>query len=162
MPSFSMDEIDRRILSVLQSDARISNVLLADQVGLSPSPCLRRVRLLEEEGVIEGYGARVNRQKVGLGLTAFVTVNIHSHGEDTPAKFKDAARAMPEIVSCHTTSGDHDFLLQAVVPDLEVYRQFVDRLIRAPGVRNIRSSFAYETVKEAGLLPLPNWARGAG
>jgi Lrp/AsnC family leucine-responsive transcriptional regulator len=157
MPTSQLDAIDRKILDALQQDGRISNVDLAERAGLSPSPCLRRVRLLEQGGVIEGYGARLNRTKVGLGLTAFVAVNIQTNGDDDTYGFIAAVRAMPEVASCHVTSGDHDFLLQVVVPDLEAYRVFtMERLIKIPSVRHIKSSFVIDTVKEAGALALPN------
>jgi len=162
MPIQSLDAIDRRILNALQHDARVANVVLAEQVGLSPSPCLRRVRLLEDEGVILGYSARLDRQKVGLGLTVFIAVNIQTHADLNPNMFVEAVREMSEVISCHVTSGDHDFLLQVVVPDLETYRDFImNRLIKVPGVQHIKSNFVIDTVKEAGALSIPNLTRSS-
>lgn len=155
MPIPKLDAIDRRILDQLQRDGRLTNLELAERVGLSPSPCLRRVRILEASGVIEAYSARLNRQKVGLGLTVFIAMNLERHGEAEASVFRELIAAMPEVVACHITSGEYDFLLQVVVPDLEEYRRFsLDRLLKMPGVKDIRSSFAIDTLKEGGVLPL--------
>jgi Lrp/AsnC family leucine-responsive transcriptional regulator len=99
MPRLKLDTIDRHILSALQRDARLTNVQLADEVGLSPSPCLRRVRLLEEAGVIGGYHTTLDREKIGLGLTVFVGVRVERHRDDTAAHFRDAVIALPELIS---------------------------------------------------------------
>lgn len=155
MPNPTLDAIDRRILEVLQRDARISNVDLAAEVGLSPSPCLRRVRLLEEAGVIESYGAALRRKAVGLGLTVFVGVKVERHRDADAAAFRAAVVERPEVVSCHLVSGDSDFLLQVVLPDLAAYeRLLLDVLLKLPGVSDIRSNFAIQTVKSPGPLPL--------
>lgn len=150
-----LDAIDRRILEELQKEGRLSNLELAERVGLSPSPCLRRVKLLERGGIVRGYGAQLAREAVGLDLTVFVAVNLGGHGSDNPRLFRDVVLAMPEVVACHIVSGESDYLLHVVAPNFEAYRRFViDRLLRAPGVKDIRSSFALEVVKEAGPLPL--------
>lgn len=155
MPEPKLDAIDRRILEQLQRNGRLTNLELAERVGLSPSPCLRRVRILEEAGVIEGYGARLNRRKVGLGLTIFIAMNLDRHGEVDVQSFRDMIAALPEIVACHVTSGEYDFLLQVVVADLEEYREFsLNRLLKIPGVKDIRSSFAIDRVKDDETLPL--------
>ena len=155
MPTVTLDAIDRRILSELQSEGRLTNLELAERVSLSPSPCLRRVRRLEEEGMIEGYGARLNRSKVGLGLTAFITVTMERNRDVDASKFRDAVMAMPEVISCYITSGDHDFLLQVVVADLTEYRRFaLDTLPKVPGVKSIHSSFAIDVIKDNVPLPL--------
>jgi Lrp/AsnC family leucine-responsive transcriptional regulator len=155
MPSLPLDAIDRRILAALQSYGRLTNLELAERVGLSPSPCLRRVRRLEGSGMIEGYGARLNREKVGLGLTVFIAVNMERNRDVDAARFREAVFLMPEVVSCYITSGDHDFLLQVVVSDLIEYRRFaLERLPKVPGVQSIRSSFAIDVVKENVPLPL--------
>lgn len=159
MPEFAFDAIDRRILAALQRDARLTNVQLAEEVGLSPSPCLRRVRLLEEAGVIAGYHATLDRGALGLGLTVFVGIKVERHQEGTAAAFRDAVQALPEVVSCHLVSGETDFLLQVVVPDLAGYEQFLlGTLLKLPGVSDIRSNFAIQTVKTQGLLPLGHLA----
>lgn len=155
MPKLGLDAIDRRILKALQRDARLTNVQLADEVGLSPSPCLRRVRILEEAGVIVGYHAAINRQEVGLGLTVFVGVKVERHHDEQYRRFQDAVVALPEVVSCHLVSGEADFLLQVVVPDLPAYERFLlDTLLKLPGVADIRSNFAIRTAKDGSLLPL--------
>jgi Lrp/AsnC family transcriptional regulator, leucine-responsive regulatory protein len=151
----AMDGIDRRILEALQQDGRLANLELADRVGLSASPCLRRVKLLERAGVIEGYAARLNRQALGLGLMVFVAVNIERHTDREARAFRQAVAALPEVIACYITSGEHDFLLQVVVEDLDAYRRFtLDTLIKIDGVKDIRSSFAIDVVKENGALPL--------
>ena len=155
MPILSLDGIDRRILAALQADGRLTNIELAAQVGLSPSPCLRRVRRLETSGVIERYGAKLNRRRVGLGLMAFVSVNIERHRDVDASKFRQAVLAMTEVVSCYITSGEHDFLLQVLVTDLEAYRHFtLETLMRAPGVKSVHSSFVIDVVKDDSPVPL--------
>ena len=155
MPRYRFDAIDRRILSALQRDATLTNVQLAEEAGLSPSPCLRRVRLLEEAGAIAGYHATLGRTAVGLGLTVFVGIKVERHRDADADAFRTAVAALPEVVSCHLVSGDIDFLLQIVVPDLAAYeRLLLDTLLRLPGVADIRSSFAIQTVKADGPLPL--------
>jgi Lrp/AsnC family transcriptional regulator, leucine-responsive regulatory protein len=155
MPRSTLDAIDRRILATLQLEGRLTNIDLAERVGLSPSPCLRRVRHLEDTGLIEGYGARLNRQKVGLDLTVFITVNMERNRDVDANKFREAMLLMSEVVSCYITSGDHDFLLQVVVADLTEYRRFaLEKLPKVPGVQSIRSSFAIDVVKENVPLPL--------
>lgn len=155
MPRLKLDAIDRRILAALQREARLTNVQLADEVGLSPSPCLRRVRLLEEAGVIAGYHAALSRAELGLGLTVFVGVKVERHHDEAATAFRQAVQALPEVVSCHLVSGEADFLLQVVVPDLAGYeRLLMGTLLRLPGVSDIRSNFAIQTVKAHAPLPL--------
>ncbi|HFH4172254.1 TPA: Lrp/AsnC family transcriptional regulator [Pseudomonas aeruginosa] len=155
MPIFTLDNLDRRILASLQRDARLSNVQLAEEVGLSPSPCLRRVRLLEEAGIIRGYHADVDRAGIGLGLTVFVGVKVERHQDETSTAFRKAVIPLPEVVSCHLVSGESDFLLQVVVPDLVAYENFLlGSLLKLPGVSDIRSNFAIATVKPQTAMPL--------
>jgi Lrp/AsnC family leucine-responsive transcriptional regulator len=155
MPKSELDGIDRRIIAELQADARLSNVELADRVGLSPSPCLRRVKRLEREGYIEGYRAALRRDRVGLGFSVFVGVKIDGHGNERAFKFEEAVRAMPAVVACHLVSGDADYLLEVVVPDLEHYQRFlVGTLLNMPIVREVKSSIAIQTVKAGAPLPL--------
>ncbi|WP_342641828.1 Lrp/AsnC family transcriptional regulator [Rhodoligotrophos ferricapiens] len=150
-----LDAIDRRILLALQRDARLTNVELADEVGLSPSPCLRRVRLLEGAGVIRGYHATLDRAGVGLGLTIFVSIKVERHHDQQANAFREAVVALPEVISCHLVSGEADFLLQVVVPDLAAYERFLlGTLLKLPGVADIRSNFAIQTVKAESPLPL--------
>ena len=156
-----MDAIDRRILGALQRDARLTNVQLAEEVGLSPSPCLRRVRILEKAGVIGGYHATLDRGGLGLGLTVFVGIKLERHHDEPAAAFREAVRALPEVVSCHLVSGEADFLLEVVIPDLAGYERFLlGTLLKLPGVSDIRSNFAIQTVKARGPLPLDHLPNG--
>jgi Lrp/AsnC family leucine-responsive transcriptional regulator len=136
-----MDSIDRRILEELQRDSRQTNLQLAERVGLSPSPCLRRVRALEAGGVIERYVAELNRSALGLDLTVFVTVTVdHSSGSDT-ASTALAISAMSEVIAFYVVSGRHDILLQVVVPHIAAFRRFtLNRLLKVSGVRCTRRS----------------------
>lgn len=166
MPKISMDAIDRKILAALQHNGRLTNVELAEEVGLSPSPCLRRVRLLENAGVITGYHAALDRAGLGLGLTVFVGVKVERHHEEEATALREAVEALPEVVSCHLVSGEADFLLQVVVPDLAAYeRLLLGTLLKLPAVNDIRSNFAIQTVKDRAPLPLDHLteraARGA-
>lgn len=155
MPRSDLDAIDQRIVAALQADGRLSNVDLADKVGLSPSPCLRRVKRLEREGYIEGYRAALRRQRVGLSLSVFVGVKIDGHANERALVFEQAATAMPEVIACHMISGDADYLLEVVVPDLEGYQHFlVGKLLNLPMVREVRSNIAIQTLKAGAPLPL--------
>lgn len=155
MPKSEFDAIDRRIIRELQADARLSNVQLAERVGLSPSPCLRRVKRLEQEGVIEGYRAVLSRERVGLGFSVFLAVKIEGHANERALNFEDTVCAMPEVLACHLVSGEADYLLEVVLADLEHYRQFlIERLLNLPIVREVRSNIVIQTRKAAGPLPL--------
>jgi Lrp/AsnC family transcriptional regulator, leucine-responsive regulatory protein len=150
-----LDALDNKILVVLQEDGRLSNVELAERVGLSPSPCLRRVKRLEEEGFIAGYKARVDRRRLGLGMTIFVGVKVDGHRDANARAFQEAMQKLPEVVACHMVSGEADFLLEVVVADLAAYDSFLSRtLLTMPMVRDIRSNFAIRTVKSDGPLPV--------
>jgi Lrp/AsnC family leucine-responsive transcriptional regulator len=154
-----LDRVDRRLLEVLQREGRLSNVALAERVHLSPSPCLRRMKALEEDGVIEGYRAVLDREAVGLGLTVFVEVKVEGHSEAVAGAVQEAVTAMPEVVSCHIVSGAADFLLEVVVPDLRAYeRLLLGSLLNLPSVSDVRSNFAIRTVKAPGPLPLGHLA----
>ncbi|WP_434562768.1 Lrp/AsnC family transcriptional regulator [Pseudomonas sp. R1-6] len=150
-----LDTFDRKILTALQRDGRLSNVQLAEEIGLSPSPCLRRVRMLEEAGVIRGYQAILDRDEVGLGMTIFVGIKVERHTDERAEAFRQAVTALPEVISAFLVSGESDFLLQVVVPDLRAYDRFVTgKLLKLPGVSDNRSNFAINTVKAPGPLPL--------
>lgn len=150
-----LDSIDRAILRTLQREAKIQNVELAERVGLSPSPCLRRVRLLEEAGVIERYAALVNPAKVGLELTIFARVWVTGPDEKTIAAFVDAISKLPEVVECHMLAGDYDFLLKIIVADLDAYRRFrLEKLGRIKCVRDIKSDIPMQMVKQTWAVPL--------
>lgn len=150
-----LDSFDLKILEVLQSEGRLSNLELADRIGLSPSPCLRRVKRLEAEGIIEGYTAKINRTKVGMGVTVFVAVGLERHREEEAERFRRAVLRLSQVVRCHAISGEADFLLEIVVSDLNQYSEFVlKRLRRIPGVKDLHSSFALETMKSTTAIPL--------
>jgi len=161
MPKPELDTIDHRIVAALQADGRLSNVDLADKVGLSPSPCLRRVKRLEREGYIEGYRAALRRERVGLSFSVFVGVKIEGHANERALLFEKAVAAMPEVIACHLIAGEADYLLEVVVPDLEGYQQFlVGKLLNLPMVREVRSNIAIQTVKAGAPLPLGHLAQG--
>ena len=126
---------------------------------LSPSPCLRRLKALEHDGVIDGYRAVLDREAVGLGLTVFVELKVEGHSEAVAGAIQEAVMAMPEVVSCHIVSGAADFLLEVVVPDLRAYeRLLLGSLLKLPSVSDVRSNFAIRTVKAPGPLPLGHLA----
>jgi Lrp/AsnC family leucine-responsive transcriptional regulator len=159
MTATNLDRTDRKLLDLLQQDGRMTNLELAARVALSPSACLRRVRALEEAGVIRGYAALLDPAKVGLGLIAFVTVKLEKRGRMPTDQFARACREWPEVAACHATTGDMDYLLRVVVEDLAHFSRFVmDSLLKHPGVIDIKSSFVLEPVKETTALPLA--ARG--
>jgi Lrp/AsnC family leucine-responsive transcriptional regulator len=149
------DRYDRKILESLQTEGRLANIELAANIGLSPSPCSRRVRLLEKSGVIKGYSAILEREKIGLDLTVFVDIKVERHQEKEAEAFREAVSLLPEVVMAHLVSGQSDFHLQVVVPDLRAYENFLTgTLLKLPGVRDIRSNFAIQTVKSQSPLPL--------
>ncbi len=155
MPHCDLDAIDRRIVTELQTNARLSNVELAEKIGLSPSPCLRRVKRLEREGYIEGYRASLGRGRVGLGFSVFVGVKINGHANEEALRFQEEVIAMPEVVACHLVSGEADYFLEVVVPELEDYQRFlVGKLLNLPIVREVRSNIAIQTLKAGSPLPL--------
>lgn len=155
MRELSLDEIDRKILVLLQSDARIPNIELADKVGLSPSPCLRRVRELEERGVVRRHVTLLDPAKVGLPVSVFVNVTLDRQIEPALEKFEAAILKRPEVMECYLMTGDFDYLLRVVTADLGAYERFlVENLTRVPGVSSIRSSFALKQVKYSTALPL--------
>ncbi|NAO28841.1 Lrp/AsnC family transcriptional regulator [Pseudomonas syringae pv. dysoxyli] len=150
-----IDAMDRRILRALQRDGRLQNLELAKQVGLSPSPCLRRVRLLEEAGVIERYVALVNPLKVNVPVTLFVRVWLTGQDEATVDRFVEAVRELPEILECHLMAGDCDFLLRVVAADLDAYRQFqIKHLARIQGVQNLKTEVPMQKIKLTTELPV--------
>lgn len=151
----ALDRIDRAILRALQQNGKIQNVELADRVGLSPSPCLRRVRLLEQAGVIDRYAALVDPTKVGMGMTLFVRVWLKGQDEDTVKVFVAAVQKLPEVVECYLMAGDSDFLLRVVAPDLEGYRRFqAEYLGRIKGVSNIKTEVPMQKIKHSWEIPV--------
>jgi Lrp/AsnC family transcriptional regulator, leucine-responsive regulatory protein len=150
-----LDAHDLKILAALQENGRLTNNELAEQVGLSPSPCWRRVKRLEADGVIRGYQAVFDRRRLGLGVTVFVSVSIERNDTAAHQAFEQAVVRLPEVVACHIVGGQHDFLLQIVVEDLDAYAAFaLHTLGQLPGVREIHSSFVLKEVKPPMRLPL--------
>jgi Lrp/AsnC family leucine-responsive transcriptional regulator len=155
MPSRSLDPIDRKILATLQRDGRMSLADLAQQVGLSPSPCLRRVRMLEEAGIISRYVAMVDQQAVGLPVSVFVSIKLESQREEALTKFGKSIERWPEVLECYLMTGPRDYLLRVVVADLAAYEHFLkQKLTRLSGIASIESSFALEQVKYTNSLPI--------
>ena len=152
----ALDRTDLRLLALLQRDGRASNADLATQVNLSPSACLRRIQRLESAGVVAGYAARLDPQALGLGLQAFVRVQLEKHGAPGIERFVRAVQDWDEVVACHALTGDMDYLLHVYVRDLEHFSRFLlDRLLDASGVADDNSSFVLRTVKGFSGLPLP-------
>jgi DNA-binding Lrp family transcriptional regulator len=150
-----LDSIDRRILAALQRDGRMQNNDLAREVGLSPSPCLRRVRLLEEAGVISRYVAVLDPAKVGIGLTFFARIWLKAQDEETIQRFARAMAGLPQVVECYLMLGDCDALLRVVAKDIEDYRRFQSKnLTRANGIQNVKTDVPSDTVKQTLALPL--------
>ena len=155
MPNTSLDAIDRRILHHLQENARISNVELARAVGLSPSPCSRRVRDLEEVGIVKEYVTLIDPAAADLPVSVFINVTLEKQVEQDLEVFESAVTDLPEVMECYLMTGDADYLLRVVIADLEAYKSFLmDHLTRIPGVANIRSSFALKQVKYRTALPI--------
>lgn len=151
----TLDEVDARILDQLQRDARLTNVELAARVRLSPSPCLARVRRLERSGVIGRYVALLDPERVGLPVSVFIQVRLERQVERALEAFEEAMARHPEVMECYLMTGDSDYLLRVVVPDVAALERFiVDHLSRIAGVANIRSSFALKQVKYQTALPV--------
>jgi Lrp/AsnC family leucine-responsive transcriptional regulator len=150
-----LDAIDRKILALLQQDGRMSLATLADKVGLSPSPCLRRVRLMEKAGIIARYVAVLNQRAVGLPVSVFISIKLESQREEALTKFGRAIARWPEVLECYLMTGPRDYLLRVVVADLNAYEQFLKtKLTRLDGIASIESSFALEQVKYTNVLPV--------
>jgi Lrp/AsnC family leucine-responsive transcriptional regulator len=166
MAKVELDAIDRKILAILQVNGRLSNQDIADQVNLSPSPCLRRIRRLEEEGVIRGYVALLEPRLLGLGLLAYVSVRLEKRGGTTVTagiknppthadRFREAVQAWPEVVACDAMTGDMDYLLRVQVEDMEHFSRFVqDELLHHRSVIDVKTSFSLERFKETTALPI--------
>jgi Lrp/AsnC family leucine-responsive transcriptional regulator len=151
----ALDRIDRRIVDALQRDGRLANNELAAQVNLSPSPCLRRVRSLEEAGVIKRYVALVDPAKVGLHMLAYVSVKLEKKGQMPAEDFASAVETWSEVTECYSMTGDMDYLLRVQVEDLDHFSRFImGKLLKQSGVADVKSSFALQRVKETTVLPV--------
>ena len=154
--ALTLDRIDLRLLALLQQHGRATNADIATQVNLSPSACLRRIQRLEATGVVSGYAARLDPQVLGLGLQAFVRVQLEKHGSAGIDRFVERVQGWDEVVACHALTGDMDYLLHVYVRDLEHFSHFLlDRLLNDSGVADVNSSFVLRTVKGFTGLPLP-------
>ena len=151
----NLDVFDRRILTVLQAEGRISNTDLAERIGLSPSPCLRRVRLLEKAGVIKGYRACLDRGAAGVGMTVFVEIKVTRHSRNNAASVQERLTALPGCVACHMVSGEADFLIEMAVPDLDAYeRVLTEHLLTMDEVETVRSNFSLRSILTDGALAI--------
>lgn len=149
-----MDAIDRKIIRTLQQNARLSNQELADEIGLSPSPCLRRVRNLEEKGVLSGYTAIVDQDKYGLPLTVFVHISLERHSDQCIKGFEYGISKLDEVMECYLMAGKSDYLLHVVSEDLKSYEKFVrEKISTIPGISGIDSSFVFGRVKRKLEFP---------
>jgi Lrp/AsnC family transcriptional regulator, leucine-responsive regulatory protein len=150
-----MDAIDKKILRTLSRQGRLTNAELAEQVGLSPSPCWTRVRRLEQAGVIKGYAALLDQAALGLPDTVFIEVMMERHDEEHLRRFEAAVKDIPEILECHLVTGEYDYVIKAAVGGTMGYERLLrDRLYRLPGVRHTRTSFALRCLKQE-LSPVP-------
>ena len=155
MTESALDDTDRRILAALQRNARLQNQELAKRVGLSASPCLRRVRRLERDGYIERYGAVLNRAKLGFGITAFLSIEIERNRKAETELLRSQIQKLPQVVACHIITGDADFLLEIVAADLAAFSEFVLAVVnKLPAIKAIRSSISLEAVKASAPLPI--------
>lgn len=149
-----IDETDRRIIRELQKNGRMSNQELSERINLSPSPCLRRTKALEESGVIKGYTALIDQQAYGLPVTALIRIRLERHAEDSVRIFEARVRATPEILDCYLVTGDADYLLRVLVESLDAYEDFIRRKIHViPGITSIDTSLAYGIIKQSHIYP---------
>ncbi|KMM80925.1 Lrp/AsnC family transcriptional regulator [Pseudomonas deceptionensis] len=154
MPS-TLDRTDKALLAALQGNARLTVAELAESVSLTTSPCWRRVKILEESGVITGYQAILSSRELGYGVTAFVSVMMASHSQEVARSFEQRLLEIPEIVACHNVSGRYDFLLEVVATDLESFGEFAREVLQTlPAVKEIYSSFSYKSVKPRRVIPV--------
>jgi Lrp/AsnC family transcriptional regulator, cysteine-sensing transcriptional activator len=150
-----MDAIDRKILAVLQEDASLSVAEIGNRVGLSSTPCWKRIQRLEGDGVIQKRVALIDQDKIGLGVSVFVSIETGDHSRDWLANFADVVGAMPEVMEFYRMAGDVDYMLRVVVPDIAGYDAFYKRLIAAVPLKNVTSRFAMEKIKSTTSLPVP-------
>ena len=153
-PNRRLDAIDRKILTVLQEDASLSVAEIGDRVGLSSTPCWKRIQRLEADGVIQKRVALVDQDKLGLGVTVFVSIETGDHSQDWLARFADTVGAMPEVMEFYRMAGDVDYMLRVVVADMQSYDVFYKKLIGAVPLKNVTSRFAMEKIKSTTALPI--------
>ena len=150
-----LDHIDRQILALLQAEGRMTNVELAERVGLTAPPCLRRVRALEQAGLIQGYHAQLDGTQLGYGITVFAMVSLRSQAERDLAAFEDHVTAIPEVRECHMLNGEIDFILKIVAPDLNAFQRILTtQLTPAPNVVSVKTSLTIRTAKSVSGIPV--------
>jgi len=150
-----LDETDRALLDLLQADGRMTNARLAEALSLSETPCWRRLKRLEERGIIEGFQANLNRRRLGFGVLALVQLCFANHVDEATARFETAVLDIPEVLACHNVTGEADYFLEVVAEDLDAYGRFVTEVLRKlPGVTSIRSSLSLREIKASTRLPL--------
>ncbi len=149
-----LDRIDRRLLEIVQEKGRLSTAEIAESIGLSPSPCARRLKKLEESGVIDSYNASLNKSKLGIGMTVFVEVSLNNHQASSIEKFEQSIQESGTVINCHVVSGAYDYLLEVVTKDLEGYEQFTRQLQRIETVKDIHTHLAIRQVKQGKTLPI--------
>ncbi len=155
MASNGLDKIDLKILALLQADGRMSHLELAERVGLSPTPCARRVRRLEKAGVIAGYAARIDPRRVGQKVMAFIHIKLDRHTDEVVDQFRKLLADRSEVIAAHALTGDMDFLVEVMVEDLDALgRLTLHELLKLPGVRDVRSGVVLETLKAGRSIPL--------
>jgi len=155
VPNPELDAIDRKILRALQEDGKISMGELAEKVGLSPSPCARRVRLMEKAGIIKGYAAIIDQRRVGLPISAFASIKLERQREEDLDRFEETVSRWPEVLDCYLMTGQRDYLMRVVAADLEAYERFIkDKLTRLDNIASIETSFALGQVKRSETLPI--------
>ncbi|GAB3539306.1 Lrp/AsnC family transcriptional regulator [Spirosoma fluminis] len=151
-----LDHIDRNVLEILQANAKITNAQLSKEIGLSPAPTLERVKKLETSGIIQSYHAQLNREKVGLGVTTFVTVTLVSHKKDTTMLFVEKVNKIPEIIECHHITGSGDFMLKVISKNIASYQALMlDVINEIEEVASTQTSVIMSTFKESKVLPIP-------
>lgn len=150
-----LDRVDKKIITILQQEGRIANKELAEKIGLTTTPTLERVRRLEREGIIEGYSARIDKESIGRGFTAFVKVTLSVHQLNLLEEFTSAVKKIPEILACYHTTGDGDFLLQVVAKDTKDYEQLMrNKLTTLPDVERLHTSIVLNTIKDQSPIPV--------
>jgi Lrp/AsnC family transcriptional regulator len=154
-PYRRIDAIDRKILTVLQQDASLSVAEIGDRVGLSSTPCWKRIQRLEADGIITGRVALVDQNKIGLGISVFVSIESGDHSDGWLKTFAEAVSAMPEVIEFYRMAGDVDYMLRVVVADMQSYDKFYKKLIASVSLKNVTSRFAMEKIKSVTALPVP-------
>lgn len=156
MGPVKLDQIDHKILKHLQENARITNAELADRVGLSPTPCLRRLRRLENDGIIQGYHTEINREALGVNVTVIILVKLEREDDKTLREFEKAIKARSEVIECYLVTGKFDYFIRVVVPSLGAYEAFLsETMLRMPNIATVESSFTLREVERKTVIPLP-------